>query len=183
MEDGVRLGGQLLISNSSLWDPNFRRTVVLVGHHDGDGAVGVVLNRALEVTVQEAVPGLAGLVRDGDPLFLGGPVEPQAAVVVAEFEHPERAEVLAFDSIGFLPAETDAEAIGPIMRARVFAGYSGWGPGQLEAELEQGSWIVEPAIPGDVFHPAPDRLWSDVLRRKGRDFDLMRSMPVDPALN
>lgn len=183
-DDGVdNLAGQLLISGSNLWDPNFRRVVVLIGHHDEGGAVGVVLNRAAGVSVLEAVPALADLVEPGEPLFIGGPVRPQSAVVVADFEAPERAEILALGSIGFLPEEADAEAIGGIKRARVFAGYAGWGPGQLEEELSQDSWIVETARPEDVFTDEPEHLWDAVLKRKGREFDLLRLMPVDPSLN
>ena len=177
------LAGHLLISASSLWDPNFRRAVVLIGHHDEEGAVGVVLNRAAEVTVSEAVPALAALVEPGAPLFLGGPVQPQAAVVVADFEVPERAEIIALGSIGFLPQESDPEEIGGIRRARVFAGYAGWGAGQLEAEMDQESWIVEPARPEDVFTDEPQHLWDSVLKRKGSAFDLLRLMPIDPSLN
>ena len=177
------LSGQLLIAGSSLEDPNFRRAVVLIGHHDDDGAVGVVLNRESEVEVAVAVPPLAGLVEPGDRLFIGGPVSSQSAVVVADFEHPEQAEVVAFDSIGFLPEETDADALGGLRRARVFAGYAGWGAGQLEAELEEGSWITEPALSTDVFTQDPDALWGDVLRRKGPEYRLMSTMPFDPDLN
>ena len=140
------LRGHLLISGASLVDPNFRRTVVLIGHHDEEGAVGVVLNRETEVEVAEAVPALADLVPPGERLFIGGPVQPQAAVVLADLEHPERVEVVAFGSIGFLPEAVDPEALGILRRARVFAGYAGWGAWQLEAELAQGSWIVEPAL-------------------------------------
>jgi putative transcriptional regulator len=177
------LTGQLLVAGASLWDPNFRRAVVLIGHHDEGGAVGVVLNRASEVPVVEAVPALADLVAPGAPLFIGGPVRPEAAVVVADFEHPERAEILAFGSIGFLPEETSIEEIGGIRRARVFSGFAGWSPGQLEGELGEDSWIVEPALPDDVFTDDPERLWGDVLRRKGKDYELLRLMPVDPSLN
>jgi putative transcriptional regulator len=177
------LTGQLLIAGASLWDPNFRRAVVLIGHHDDEGAVGVVLNRASEVSVAEAVPALSELVSPGAALFIGGPVRPEAAVVVADFEHPERAEILALDSIGFLPEETSVEEIGGIRRARVFSGFAGWGPGQLEDELEQDSWVVEPALPDDIFTDDPERLWDDVLRRKGRGYELLRLMPVDPSLN
>jgi len=177
------LSGQLLIAGSSLEDPNFRRAVVLIGHHDDDGAVGVVLNRESEVEVAVAVPPLAGLVEPGDRLFIGGPVSSQSAVVVADFEHPEQAEVVAFDSIGFLPEETDADALGGLRRARVFAGYAGWGAGQLEAELDEGSWIIEPALSTDVFTQDPDALWGDVLRRKGPEYRLMSTMPFDPDLN
>lgn len=177
------LGGHLLIAGPSLWDPNFRRTVVLIGHHDEDGAVGVVLNRASSLTVVDVVPTLAELVPDGESLFLGGPVQREAAVVLADFVEPERAEILALGSIGFLPEEVEADAIGGIRRARVFAGYAGWGAGQLEAEMESGSWIAEPARPDDVFTVEPDRLWERVLARKGHDYDLLRFMPVDPSLN
>jgi putative transcriptional regulator len=177
------LGGSLLIAGPALWDPNFRRAVVLIGHHDEEGAVGVVLNRATEVEVARAAPPLAELVEPGERLFVGGPVQPQAAVVVADFEHPERAQVVAFGSIGFLPDELDTDEVGELHRARVFAGYAGWGPGQLERELEEGSWILEPARAEDVFTDEPDELWSEVVRRKGPEFRLMSTMPLDPSTN
>lgn len=177
------LRGQLLIAGPSLWDPNFRRTVVLIGHHDDEGAVGVVLNRPLEATVEEAVPPLSTLVPPGEPLFRGGPVQPEAAVVLADFEDPGRAEILALDSIGFLPGDTDADAIGSLRRARVFAGYAGWGAGQLEAEMEEASWHATPAHPGDVFTSDPDRLWAAAVARLGPGFRLLRTMPMDPQMN
>jgi putative transcriptional regulator len=177
------LTGSLLIAGPSLWDPNFRRAVVLVGHHDDEGAVGVILNRSLEIPVNEAVPALAELVEAEEPIFAGGPVEPGGVIVVADFADPSEAEVIALGSIGFLPQEVPDGFADGIRRARVFAGYAGWGAGQLEAELDQGAWILEPATPEDVFHPAPDRLWSDVLRRKGSAFDLIRLMPADPSMN
>jgi putative transcriptional regulator len=177
------LQGHLLIAGPDLWDPNFRRTIVLVGHHDDEGAVGVVLNRASEVTVDEAAPPLSELVQPGDLLFLGGPVQPQSAVVLADFEDPARAEVLAFGSIGFFAGEGDPGDAHAIRQARVFAGYAGWGPGQLEAEMEEESWFVEEALPGDVFTPAPEGLWESVLRRKGPSFHLLSTMPVDPTSN
>jgi putative transcriptional regulator len=177
------LGGVLLIAGPDLWDPNFRRTVVLIGHHDDEGAVGIVLNRRTEVEVAEAAPPLSDLVGTGDHLYVGGPVQPQAAVVVADFEHPERAQVVAFGSVGFLPDEADEEQVGPLRRARVFAGYAGWGAGQLERELEEGSWIVEPATESDVFTDEPEDLWSAVLRRKGPKYRLVATMPLDPSSN
>lgn len=177
------LGGKLLISNASLFDPNFRRTVVLVGHHDDEGAVGVILNRPTVVAVDEAVPALADLVAPGDLLFEGGPVQPDAAVVVAEFEDPSRAGLVALGSIGFLPEEAGPGDLAGLLRVRVFAGYAGWGSGQLEGELEEEAWLVAPAEPGDVFHEEPERLWEDVLRRLGPAFALMRTMPDDPSMN
>src|SRR5688500_10708993 len=100
------LQGHLLIAGSGLWDPNFRRTVVVLGHHDEDGAVGVVLIQRLEATVEEGARPLSPLVSPGESLFRGGPVQPEAAVVLADFEDPERAGVLALDTIGFLPEES-----------------------------------------------------------------------------
>jgi len=177
------LGGRLLISNASLFDPNFRRAVVLIGHHDDDGAVGVVLNRPMEVSVDEVVPALARLVAPGDPLFEGGPVEPDGAVVVAEFDDPSAAGAIAFASVGFLPEDADPDAVQGVARARVFAGYAGWGPGQLEDELAEEAWLTTEALPGDVFHDDPERLWDDAVRRLGPRFAVLRTMPFDPSNN
>ena len=177
------LQGHLLIAGSGLWDPNFRRTVVLIGHHDEDGAVGVVLNQPLETTVEEAAPPLSPLVPPGESLFRGGPVQPEAAVVLADFADPERAGVLALETIGFLPEEGDTESLGGLRRARVFAGYAGWSAGQLEAEMAEDAWHAAPAVPGDVFTDDPEGLWSTAVGRLGPDFRLLSTLPVDPTLN
>jgi putative transcriptional regulator len=177
------LRGHLLIAGPSLVDPNFWRTVVLVGEHSEEGALGVVLNRASDAAVDETVPELAILADDLGQVHVGGPVQPSAIVVLADFLEPERAASLVLDSVGFLPAEVDPTTLGELRRARVFAGYAGWGPGQLDGELEEGSWIVEPALPEDVFTSDPDALWSDVLRRKGGPFGVLALMPPDPSLN
>jgi putative transcriptional regulator len=178
------LRGQLLVAAPSLLDPNFSRTVVLVGEHGDDGAMGVVLNRRSEVTVDEAVPALTEIVDGEELVHVGGPVHPQAIVVLGEFDDPERAGVLVFGTVGFLPGEIEeASDLGELARARVFAGYAGWGPGQLEGELAESAWIIEPAVPDDVFTLDPDQLWSSVLRRKGGSFTLLATMPPDPSLN
>jgi putative transcriptional regulator len=175
--------GHLLVAGPSLFDPNFRRTVVLVGEHSEEGALGVVLNRSSESTVAEAVPELTAIVDGDEAVHVGGPVQPSAIVVLADFVDAERAGALVLESIGFLPAEVDPDELGELRRARVFAGYAGWGPGQLDEELAEGSWIVEPALPDDVFTTDPDALWSDVLRRKGGPYQLLAMMPLDPSLN
>jgi putative transcriptional regulator len=177
------LKGQLLVAGPALVDPNFRRSVVLVGEHGDEGALGVILNRTSETTVDEAVPELTTLVDGTTPIHVGGPVQPSAIVILAEFAEPERAETLVLADIGFLPSEIDPDALGELRRARVFAGYAGWGPGQLDDELQEGSWIVEPAEPEDVFTAAPEELWSEVLRRKGGPFGVLSLMPPDPSLN
>jgi putative transcriptional regulator len=175
--------GRLLIAGPGLFDPNFRRTVVLIGEHNEEGALGVVLNRPTPLAVAEAVPPLAPLVADGEVLFVGGPVQPESPVVLAEFHRPDAADVLAFGSIGFLTGHVDADDRDEIRRARVFAGYAGWGAGQLETEVDAGGWILEPAEPDDVFADRPEGLWSAVLRRKGGEFALLATMPFDPSTN
>jgi len=179
----VDLTGRLLLSNATLFDPNFRRTVVLIGHHDEEGAVGVVLNRPLGVPVDAAVPPLSDLVAAGEELFEGGPVQRDAAVVIAEFTDPERASLVAFGAIGFLPDEMDTNDRDAIVRARIFAGYSGWGPGQLEDELAEDAWLVTEATEADVFTPEPERLWERVVRRLGPGYALLQTMPIDPSAN
>ena len=177
------LRGHLLIAGPSLVDPNFWRTVVLVGEHSEEGALGVVLNRTSDAAVDETVPELMILADDLGHVHVGGPVQPSAIVVLADFLEPELAASLVLDSVGFLPAEVDPTTLGELKRARVFAGYAGWGPGQLDGELEEGSWIIEPALAEDVFTSDPDALWSDVLRRKGGPFGVLALMPPDPSLN
>lgn len=177
------LRGSLLIAGPKLFDPNFRRTVVLIGEHNDEGALGVVLNRPSGVTVGEAAPALSPLAGEEAGLFLGGPVQPDGAVVLADFEDPGMAGLLAFGSIGFLIGDVPAETASGIRKARIFAGYAGWGEGQLEQELEEESWIIEPATPQDVFTDDPDGLWSGVLKRKGPKYQLLATMPFDPSLN
>jgi putative transcriptional regulator len=178
------LRGQLLVAGPGLHDPNFRRTVVLLGEHGEDGAMGVVLNRPTEISVADAAPPLAALVDDDAVVYIGGPVEPRAVVVLADFEDPAGAGSIVLDTVGFLPSDVeDADQVGPIRAARVFAGYAGWASGQLEGELDEGSWLVLPARADDVFRSDPDRLWSDVLRREGGALAVLSLLPDDPRVN
>jgi putative transcriptional regulator len=178
------LRGKLLVASPSLLDPNFRRTVVLIAEHGEDGAMGVVLNRESELEVDDAAPTLGELVEPGARVLEGGPVQPAAVVVMAEFEDPGAAATLVIDDVGFVAADADFDSLGrAVRRVRVFAGLAGWGPGQLEAEIERDDWIVEPATPADVFSEDAEALWSDVLERKGGQFALVARMPEDPSLN
>jgi putative transcriptional regulator len=177
------LRGQLLIASPSLLDPNFRRAVVLVTEHSDDGAAGLVLNRPSPAEVAEVVPVLEPLVDDGDPVWVGGPVQPEAVLVLGEFPDPEDAAVPLFGSLGFPSLEEPDDVVPLTTRRRVFAGYAGWGAGQLEDELDRDDWILEPAQPDDAFTDAPEELWRDVLRRKGGVYELVARMPEDPSLN
>ena len=176
------LQGKLLVSSPSLVDPNFRKTVVLIAHHDDEGAMGLVLSRPSDVPALDAVPALEGLPGADGPVFVGGPVQPEAFMVLAEFDDVGQAAAPILGGLGFMPADAEPEELS-IRRLRLFAGYSGWGAGQLEAELDESSWIVVDALADDAFAADPDELWRSVLHRKGGPFSLMETMPFDPGLN
>jgi putative transcriptional regulator len=177
------LQGQLLIASPALLDPNFRRTVVLVTEHTDEGAAGLVLNRPSPAEVAELVPQLEPLVEDGEQVWLGGPVQQDAVLVLGEFVDPDDAAVPLFGALGFPSLEEPDDVVPVTTRRRVFAGYAGWGAGQLEDELAREDWIIEPALPDDAFTETPDALWSDVLRRKGGVYELVARMPEDPSVN
>jgi putative transcriptional regulator len=175
VEESVR--GHLLIAAPSLFD-YFRRTVVLVLEHTSDGAMGVVLGRSSDTRVADAVPVLADLPGADDLVYLGGPVSPQSVVALGDFGHPEEAGTHVVGSLGTLDPDGTNESL---RRVRVYAGYAGWSPGQLDGELEQGAWIVQDADPEDPFRAGD--IWADALARKGGRYRLMATMPADPSLN
>ena len=179
------LRGQLLIASPAVHDPNFRRTVVLIAEHNEAGAMGVILNRPAEVTVAGAVPELEELADHDEAVHLGGPVGESSVTVLAELADLDAAALLIDDDLGFLGSQADEHAhlADVVNRARVFAGHAGWEPGQLEAEMEEESWIVEPALREDVFTEDPEGLWSSLLRRKGGEYVVIATMPDDPTLN
>ena len=178
------LAGQLLLASPALLDPNFRRSVVLIGVHSQEGALGVVLNRPSSVTVGEAVPALEAAVAGQEPVYVGGPVQPGSVVLLAEFLDPDPAGMLVVGRIGFPAADADLEQLAnATARRRVFAGFAGWGEGQLDAEVDDGDWIAHSALPEDVFTDVPGELWSAVLARKGGSYALMARMPLDPSMN
>jgi putative transcriptional regulator len=158
--------------------------VVAIANHDDEGALGVVLNRPSETEVAEAVPELADIVETDEVVYVGGPVQPGAIVVLAEFEAPDEAAFLVTGAVGLVSDRTSIERLPDVtVRRRVFAGYAGWGPGQLETEVEREDWILEPARPADVFSEDADELWGVVLERKGGQYALVARMPVDPSVN
>lgn len=178
------LKGKLLIASPALVDPNFVRTVVLIAEHSADGTLGLVLNRPSDSSVTESVDELRGVVDAGDPVYVGGPVQTDAVMVLAEFSNATLAAALVLEDIGFLPAEADLDAIAAATRrARVFAGHSGWAPGQLDGELEEGAWILVDAEADDVFASDTDELWSLTLERKGGPYAQLARVPEDPSVN
>jgi putative transcriptional regulator len=171
------LRGQLLIAAPSLFD-YFRRTVVLVIEHTPDGAMGVVLNRESETRVADAVPQLAELADDDELVRLGGPVSPDAVVALGQFADVSEAGVQVVGGLGTLDPESPNESLG---RLRVYAGYAGWGAGQLDGELEQEAWVVAPAEADDPFSDGD--MWSHALERRGGAYRLLATMPPDPSQN
>jgi putative transcriptional regulator len=181
MEESLR--GKLLIASPALTDPNFARSVVLMTEHSEDGAMGIVLNRPAETSASELMPSLESIAGT-DPLFIGGPVQPQAVVLLAEFSDPDAAAWIVVADVGLASSQSDfSELDDAVRRGRFYAGYSGWGPGQLELELEIESWIIEPPLPTELFPDDPESLWSDVLERKGGSYSLISRMPDDPSMN
>lgn len=179
-----RCGGRLLVALPALDDPNFARAVVFVLEHDDDGALGLVLNRPTTTPIDEVLQGWSALAAQPANLYGGGPVEPQAVVGLAV------ARPRAQPGIGIIgrirtvdPTGDPAVLAGEVERARIFAGYAGWAPGQLEAELAQDAWLVVDADPDDVVSEHPEELWHTVMGRQEGAARLMATFPDDPRLN
>ncbi|MGV1008983.1 MAG: YqgE/AlgH family protein [Dermatophilaceae bacterium] len=181
------LTGRLLVATPQVEGPMFRRSVILLLHHDGDGAQGVVLNRPLEASVDAVLPGWQAVTTVPQTLFQGGPVSTDSAIgiVTVPGDHADPMGVRKlFGGIGVVdldapPVLVAAEVAG----LRIFAGYAGWSADQLENEILRGDWYVVEAEARDPFTQYPDRLWSDVLRRQRNNLAFMAFFPDDPALN
>jgi putative transcriptional regulator len=195
------LKGRLLVANPAMPDPNFNRTVVLMLAHQADGALGVVLNRPSELDVDSPLPRWERLVADPPVVFVGGPVAPGAAICLAHvpdapagptgLEPPDVDDLEGLGGwlplvgdLGTLDLDRDPDELEIDVKAiRVFAGYAGWGAGQLESEVEAGAWFVVDAEAADALAGDPDQLWRRVLRRQGGRLALVASYPRDPSLN
>jgi len=177
--------GRLLVAAPPLVDPNFDRTVVLMLEHGDDGGLGVVLNRRSETTIDDVFPEWHELVSPPGVVFAGGPVSTDAVIALARRRDVGLegfVQVLGY--LGTIDLADDPLRIGASLAAlRVFAGYAGWTPGQLEAELAQGAWFVVEMERGDPFVAAPERLWRDVLRRQRGRLALFSTYPEDATVN
>ncbi|GAB2682640.1 YqgE/AlgH family protein [Thalassiella azotivora] len=184
---GTGLTGQLLVATPRLEHPTFRRTVVLLLDHGDDGALGVVVNRPTDLDVDAVLPTWQPYVAHPGRLFQGGPVATDSALgLVALRGGPD--EPLGVrgigDHLGLVDLDTPPEVVvAEVDAVRIFAGYSGWSPGQLEDEIAEGSWFVLPAEPADAFSADPEELWPAVLRRQGGDLALVATFPDDPSMN
>jgi putative transcriptional regulator len=187
LPDGRPLVGRLLVATPSLRSPAFSRTVVLLLDHGDEGALGVVLNRPMEVEVAAVLPDWQPHVTDPGVLFQGGPVALDSALGLVsvpgdEVEPPGVRRISG--SLGLVDLDAAPEEVVPrVSGMRVFAGYAGWAAGQLEAEVSEGSWYVVDGEARDAFVADPGTLWRDVLRRQGGDLAYVASFPPDPSLN
>jgi putative transcriptional regulator len=187
MTEHARLRGKLLVATPELEDPNFYRTVVLVLQHNDEGALGIVLNRPTDAGVSDPLPAWAPLAVEPAVVFVGGPVQPDAAIGLgrraADDGEPDGFAAL-FGDLGTVDLErAPVDIAPPVDRVRVFAGYAGWGPGQLEGELAVSGWFVVDAEPSDPWSRDPTEMWRAVLRRQRGQERMFADFPFDPATN
>lgn len=180
------LTGQLLVASPLLGDPNFAGAVILLIQHGPEGALGVVLNRPTPVDVAEVLPTWEPYASGPGVLFQGGPVGLNNALALAAV--PGLDEPLGWQRVtaglGLVDLDAPPEIlVGELSAMRIFAGYAGWGPGQLEEEIDEGGWFIVDAEPGDAFMADPDSLWRHVMRRQRSDLALMSTFTEDPSLN
>jgi putative transcriptional regulator len=169
------LKGQLLVASPTLLDPNFTRTVVLILEHtEDDGAAGVVLNRPSEVGVDGALPQWDAFAAVPPVVFVGGPVAEGSAICLGRTRGSVDLDVLD------LSREPDDQAPDQV---RLFSGYAGWAPGQLEDEVAEGAWFVLAAADDDVLSGDPERLWERVLRRQPGRVRIFATYPPALSLN
>lgn len=177
--------GRLLVATPPLADTNFGRTVVLLLEHGPEGSLGVVLNRPTAAMVADAIPGWEVLAAAPGVVFSGGPVATDAAIALGRALSPAAdAWAPVLDEVGTVDLHRrPEELVGTIGAVRVYAGYAGWGAGQLEGELAADAWLVVPAEPSDVLGDRPNDLWRRVLRRQGGEVAWLANAPYDPSLN
>jgi putative transcriptional regulator len=184
--DGSNLRGKLLVATPPLVDENFDRSVVLVLEHSDDGALGVILNRPTGNDVVELLEPWAPYTAEPRVIFHGGPVEPGALIGLARMVAPETSDDWApvLDRLGTVDLNREPTDVDPgVEELRLFVGYAGWGPGQLESELEVGAWIVADARAEDAFAGNPAELWRSVLGRQAGRTAWMANFPDDVETN
>lgn len=176
--------GRLLISEPFLSDPNFARSVVLLCEHGAEGTVGFMLNKPTEYTLGDLLP---DLYTPGLPVFRGGPVQMDTLHMLhrspEKFGGNEIAPGIywggSYQSLQDKILENNYQSVD----LRLFIGYSGWSPGQLEKELAEGSWIVAPADARILFDTENDHMWRSAILSLGEEFSYLANLPMDPQMN
>ena len=179
--------GIFLVATPSLRDHNFRQTVILLCEHGEEGALGVVVNRPTKINITEVLPQIPILEGQKHMVFSGGPVQRNHLLILYRTpEEPENTHHV-FNGVylgGNMPAleEIVKNPFSPD-NFRAFMGYSGWAPGQLENEMESGSWLTLPADSSFMFDWDHTRVWTDILQSLGTQYQIYRDMPIDPQMN
>lgn len=191
------LKGRFLISEANMADPNFRQTVVLMIEHNEEGAFGLVVNRRSSLSLADILPDFQTDLGRRTPIYVGGPVQQEFLFAMHSTPHdaaPSKTALSVVDDVFFEPGfrnidryfkEDYVSGLAPddMPRLHLFLGYSGWGPGQLEREMKDGSWIIHPASSQIVFHPDPEDGWYAALREKGGIYRVFANTNPDPSLN
>lgn len=191
------LKGKFLISEANMQDPNFRQSVVLMVEHNDEGAFGLVVNRQSSLCLGDILPDFQGEVGATTVVYVGGPVQQEFLFAVHSRlvdAVPSPTAIPVVDGVWFEPgfrnidryfrtATTEALPPDDLPKIHLFLGYSGWGPGQLEREMREGSWILHPASEKIVFHANPQEGWRDALREKGGIYRVFANTNPDPSLN
>lgn len=176
----LSLGGQLLVSKPAVHADAFDGTIALLLEHNDEGALGLILNRPSELLVEDAFPDWAAVATDPAVVFAGGPVERNSLIAVGATPDADGELVFGLHSL-----DLDRQPVlgPPVDRVRIFAGYAGWGAGQLEGEIANQAWWVVDGLISDLFSPEPHDLWANVLRRNGGELAWFAHFPDDASLN
>jgi putative transcriptional regulator len=190
------LEGHFLISEADLSDPNFTRTVVLIVHHNEEGAFGLVLNRRLDVTLGQVSPDFSRGGAGEIPIYYGGPVQPQYVFCLHSGLPEELRSEHAAVPVQHVVFEPFVTGLSDYLRTtwsglpdnrrppiHLYSGYSGWAPGQLEAELARDSWVVRPAAAKHIFHPNPEEGWREALGELGGFYRIVADTGFKPSMN
>lgn len=181
--------GVLLVSAPDMPDSNFARTIIYLVEHDVMGSLGVVLTRRSEMAVTNILPAWAPLMSPPEAFYIGGPVKPDTGIALAvlkkgvdpkkfDFVQPIEGRVCVVDLDGD-PDEIAEHVDG----MRVFVGYAGWSPGQLDDELDRGDWYVAHSLPEDLIAPAWHDVWAGVLARQEMPLPIYSTFVFDGSVN
>ncbi len=187
MVETTSFAGHLLVATPRLEDPNFDRTVILLlQHDDDDGAMGLVLNRPSGLPLDDELSLWEPLAAPPSEVFMGGPVEAHIVFALGWYtpgDTPPDGIQPLIDGVGVVDLRRDPDELAELLAVRLFAGYSGWAPRQLEAEIAEGSWFTLGAEVWDAATVDPDNLWRDVFRRQQDNLRLLATYPDDPSTN
>lgn len=190
MENGVYGKGSFLIANPVLPDPNFSRTVILLCNHNEEGSFGLVVNRKSDLRAADIFVDADLLKNAGydHEVYIGGPVSPQQVFYLCRYPEPladletvcpEVQMGMSWESLD----EVLRHLENPSQDLRFYMGYSGWGANQLAGEMEQRSWLTRSAEKDNVFGNPDTRIWADVVRSMGEEYEYLLNAPVDPRNN